>query len=246
MTMKALVTVIDGQRQELAKAIGSNIDVDKFIRIARTHISENAALLKCNHVSVVKAMIRLAEMNLLPDGIEAAITPYKGRAKHSPMIQGLYKLARMSGKISAINTEIVYKNDEFEYYMSEAGPKLTHKPKFSGERGDVAGCYSIVHTTDSDIPYIEYMTYEEVLAVEKVSFSKLGPWKGPFRGEMIKKSVFRRISKRLPRSTDLIDFYKKEDEQSVPQADPQNDSIEAEAEPVVPTELEAKLEGAND
>lgn len=67
--------------------------------------------------------------------------------------------------------------------------------------------YCIARIKGSAEPYIEVMTEEEVDNCKKQSAAvKKGydtPWKGPFADEMRKKTVIRRISKRLPMSTDL-------------------------------------------
>ena len=55
------------------------------------------------------------------------------------------------------------------------------------------------------------MTKEDVEKIKQVSRGKNGPWSGPFAYEMWKKSAIRRLSKRLPMSTDLEHTIKADD-----------------------------------
>lgn len=189
---------------EFAKALPSHVPVKKFIRVAQTAITTNPTLMKCDRTSLFAALTKAAEVGLMPDGREAAIVPFKDKAQFMSMIAGKMKLARNSGEIKTLDSQIVYQADDFKYWIDEEGPHIRHIPNFEGERGDVRCAYAIGVTKDGGI-YIEVMGREQLEDVEKVSRGKGGPWSGPFRGEMIRKSVMNRLLKRMPTSTD-IDF----------------------------------------
>ena len=62
------------------------------------------------------------------------------------------------------------------------------------------------------------MTEKQVTDVKNVSRSKdSGPWSGPFAEEMWKKTVIRRLSKRLPMSTDVEDTIRRDDDLFMPE-----------------------------
>ena len=118
------------------------------------------------------------------------------------MLAGILKKVRNSGELASITSQIVYEADDFDFYVDEDGEHLKHKPKIFGERGKAIGVYALAKTKDNAV-YIETMTEDDVNKIKSVSKGKNGPWSGPFQFEMWKKSAIRRLSKRLPMSTDL-------------------------------------------
>lgn len=190
---------------EFQKSLPAHIKSDKFVRAVQNAIVNNPSLASCERNSFFAACMKSAELGLMPNGKEAAIVPYKNKqgqhiATYIPMYEGLLKLVRNSGEIKAIVTELVYENDKFDYWIDETGPHLQHRPSYK-KRGNFELVYCIVTTKDG-AAYIEIMTPEELEKVEKQSRAQNGPWKD-WRDEMIKKSVFRRLFKRLPKSSDL-------------------------------------------
>jgi len=209
------------------------LGVDKFVRIVQTAVINSPYLLKANVSTVMAAAIKAAQDGLLPDGREAAIVPFKGSAQYMPMVAGILKKVRNSGELSSITAQIIHAKDEFEFYVDEKGEHLMHRPNMLQDRGEMKGAYALATTKDG-AAYIEVMTNQEIDAVRKQSASKGGPWSGPFKNEMIKKTVIKRLSKRLPMSTDLeytmradddmIDFDKKPEPvetEVVPSLDPE-------------------------
>lgn len=183
-------------------------DTDKFIQIADNFIAAKPKLLEADRKTLLKAIMDAAQAHLYIDGQECALVPYKGAVKFSPGYKGLLKLARNSGELAAINAAVVYKTDVFEYFVDEKGEHIKHQPNMlvqSKDRGEPVATYCVARTKDGGV-YIEVMTEEEIQACKKVSpAARMGdsPWDGPFADEMRKKTLFRRISKRLPSSTDL-------------------------------------------
>ena len=206
---EAMRSSLNRMEPEFAKALPSHISPRKFVRVAQTAITTTPALLKCTRQSLFAACTRAAEAGLLPNGKEAALVPFKEEAQFMPMIGGLLKLARNSGEIKTIDAQIVYKNDSFDYYIDTKGVHLTHRPNLFEERGQIVATYAIGETKDGGV-YVEVMTNDQIKAIQNVSRGKNTPWNGPFRSEMIKKSVLRRLLKRLPTSTDL-DFAAESD-----------------------------------
>ena len=78
----------------------------------------------------------------------------------------------------------------------------SHKPLLGGDRGTPIAVYCIAKTKDGAI-YREVMSLEDVEKVRRSSRAgSFGPWKD-WWDEMAKKTVIRRISKRLPSSADV-------------------------------------------
>lgn len=197
---------------EVKVSLPTNITPEKFMRIAMTAIENNPDLLQCNRASLYIAIKRCAQDGLIPDGREAALVKFGDKVTYMPMVGGILKKVRNSGELSMITAQIVYEADDFKFWVDETGEHIKHEPNMFVSRGKIYGAYAMARTKDG-AAYIEVMTEEEIMKVKDVSRSKdKGPWSGPFSNEMRKKTVIRRLSKRLPMSTDLEQVIHADDE----------------------------------
>ncbi len=217
--MSKQITVVDEIRRgieamapEFEKALPPHIDVKRFVRIAQTAIIGNPNIQKCDRRTLYQACTRAAQDGLLPDGREGAIVPYGDKAQWMPMIAGLLKKIRNSGELLSITAQIVKERDRFRYWVNSDGENLEHEPVTFTDGGKVIGVYALAKTKDGGI-YIDTMGVDDVEKVRSVSKSKDGPaWKN-WWDEMAKKTVLRRLSKRLPVSSDNLDAIRRDDEQ---------------------------------
>lgn len=205
-------TSLQALAPQLKAALPPHINVEKFIRVAQTAILTNPSVLNCERNSLFAACLKAAQDGLLPDGKEAALVPFGQVATYMPMVAGIMKKVRNSGELSSIMSQIVYEKDPFRYWVDENGEHLTHEPNIlSIDRGQPVGAYAIARTKDGGT-YIEVMTRDDVERVRDSSRSKdSGPWK-LWPEEMAKKTAIRRLSKRLPMSTDLEDTIQRDDQ----------------------------------
>lgn len=205
--MQALKNDLMAMKEKFEALLKS--DTDKFLQIAVNYVEQNQKLLEANRASLYSAILKSAQCHLFIDGQEASLVPFKGNVTMMTGYKGILKMVRNSGELASINAGVVYENDVFEYFIDEQGEHLKHVPKMVTikERGKPINTYCIARTKGNTEPYIEVMMEEEVEACKKQSASVKGgydtPWNGPFADEMRKKTVIRRISKRLPMSTDL-------------------------------------------
>ena len=224
---------------ELKAALPAHVTVEKFTRVAQTAIQNNPDLLNVDRKSLVGAIVRLAQDGLLPDGREGAIVKFGNVAQAMPMIAGVLKKIRQSGDVAKISAQVVYENDHFvvSYGFDE---DVTHNPPpLDKPRGKAIGAYATAVLKDGS-RLLEVMSLEEIEKVRNVSRAKgNGPWV-QWWGEMARKTVMRRLSKRLPMSTDLEDEVFSRDETMAVEHQPLR-VIEAESAPV--SRLEA-LESA--
>lgn len=206
---------IANMKNQFKAALPNHISVDKFVRTIQTAVGTSPELVQSTRPSLFAACLKAASDGLLPDGREAAIVTFKSGgdriAQYMPMVGGILKKVRNSGELATITAQVVHQEDQFEYWIDEKGEHLNHRPKLFGDRGPAIATYAQALTKDGAV-YIEIMTEEQIKDVEKVSRGKNGPWSGPFRDEMKKKSVIRRLSKRLPMSTDLEHTIRADDE----------------------------------
>lgn len=204
----------DHMKSQLVMALPPQMPPEKFQRVAVTAMNKNPDLLDCTRASLYGAFMLAAQDGLLPDGREAAIVKYMNHgepcATYMPMVGGLLKKIRNSGELKQITAQIVYRADQFEYWVDDTGEHLNHRPEVFGERGEIIGVYALAKTKD-DAVYIEVMSQEEVEKIRSVSKAKgSGPWT-QWWDQMAKKTAIRRLSKRLPMSTDLDEFIRRDD-----------------------------------
>jgi recombination protein RecT len=94
---------------------------------------------------------------------------------------------------------LVYDHDEFDIGLG-TDPFVFHKPSQGKDRGNYKGAYAWSKTKRGEYT-IEWMTQADIEDVRKVSqMRNAGAWKD-WWGEMARKSVIRRLAKRLPLHT---------------------------------------------
>lgn len=203
--MDMMRTTITKLEAEFANALPPQIPVQKFIRTTITALQMNPQLLECDRRSVLGACMKAAQDGLLVDGREAALVIFRGKqgpaAQYMPMIGGLLKKLRNSGELASIAANVAYEKDVFEYELGD-NERIRHLPFLGKERGNPVAAYAIAKTKDGAI-YRDVMPVDEIEQVRSVSRARdNGPWVA-WWGEMAKKTVLRRLMKRLPSSADL-------------------------------------------
>lgn len=217
-TQTKALTTVDEIRNSLTKmesqfktVLPAHVSPERFVRVTMTAIQNEPRLQSVNRQSLYSELMKCATDGLIPDNREATVTIFGDQAKYLPMIGGILKKVRNSGELSSISSNIVFKEDKFRYWIDGNGEHIDHEPLMFGERGEAIGVYGIAKTKDGGI-YIEVMDKAQVLAVKNVSKAKSGPWSGAFEHEMWRKTVIRRLSKRLPMSTDLEQVIQRDDD----------------------------------
>lgn len=218
---------LDVMAPQFKAALPNHVSVEKFTRVAMTAIQNNPQLQNADRSSLFGSIVRLAQDGLLPDGREAALVMFGNKAQAMPMIAGVLKKVRQSGEVAKVSAQVVYENDHFvvSYGFDE---DVTHNPPpLDKPRGNPIGAYATAVLKDGS-RLLEVMSFEEIEKVRSVSrAAKNGPWV-QWWGEMARKTVMRRLSKRLPMSTDLEEQVFARDETLTPQTGPALTVIENE------------------
>ena len=186
-----------------------HIKPERFIRAAQTAIQNNPDLLQVSRPSLYNACMKCAQDGLLPDGREAAIVKFGADAGYIPMIAGILKLIRNSGELATIDAEVVHEKDEYDSWTDERGQHFKFK-KNRGERGAPMLTFAYALTKDGHL-YFEEVTEAEMASIQKMARSQ-NVWTGGFRDEMKKKSALHRLAKRMPKSTDIEQVLKADEE----------------------------------
>lgn len=213
--MDAMRSTLTKMSPEFQAALPPQINVDKFIRTTLTAVQMQPDLLMADRRTLLGACMKAAQDGLLPDGREAALVIFNSKdgkkVQYMPMIGGVLKKIRNSGELASISAQVAYSADFFEYELGDE-EKITHKPFMGGDRGEVIAAYAVAKTKDGAI-YREVMSVSDVEKVRAASRAgRFGPWVD-WWDEMAKKTVIRRLAKRLPSSADVDQMMDNDNDQ---------------------------------
>ena len=179
----------------LQQALPPNVSIDRFIRTAMTGIQQNPAVCEADRQSLYLAIQRCASDGLMPDNREAALAIYGGKVNYMPMVLGIIKRLATAG--ITIDAQVVRANDDFEQEFGDDA-RIVHKaPRLGQDRGELIGAYAIAKLPNGMVMR-EVMDKAQIEQVRMASRSANGgPWK-QWYDEMARKTVLRRLAKRLP------------------------------------------------
>lgn len=188
----------------LRTAASNAIDGGRLLSIVLGEIRRTPKLLKCKPESFYSAVIEVAKLGLVP-GHTCHLIPYGAECQMQVNYRGLLQLARRSGEIRYIAPHAVYEGDEFGYRLG-LHPDLTHVPS-PGKRGQLTHVYAVCKLASGETDF-EVMTAAEVDSVRGRNNSPA--WRD-YYGEMARKTVLKRLLKRLPFSADVHAAIERED-----------------------------------
>ncbi len=182
---------------------------------------KNGYLRKGTKESLLKSVISVAQtgLTLNPIAKEAFLIPRYNSVSRSiqiglePSYVGLVKLLTDTGSVTSINTQLVYAEDDFQINLASDEP-VRHIPALKN-RENLLGVYSIAKLATGE-KQVEWMEISEVHKIRDTSESykswkkdsnKSTIWNTHY-GEMVRKTVLKRIYKYLPR-TDRMQYADK-------------------------------------
>lgn len=208
LTRSSLEKILTEMEPRIKQTLPKHITAERILRLAINAYSRTPKLHECTPTSIIGSIVLASQVGLEPDGTlgQGYLVPfYNGKMKRYeaqfiPGYQGLMDLGFRSGKILNWEAHAVREKDVFTFEYG-TNKFLTHKPGIS-ERGEITCFYSIV-TLSNGIPNFIVMSKEEVDKIRAMSKGKDGfAWQDHYE-EMGIKSVIRRHSKKLPRSSEL-------------------------------------------
>lgn len=199
---------LEKQKAQLAAALPKHMNPDRMIRLACTEFAKNPQLQKCDAISVFGSIIQASQLGLEIGVLgQAYLVPYRNNKKNTmeaqfiPGYKGLIALARRSGEVTSIETNIVYANDTFDLVLG-VDSNLTHKPYLDGDRGNARLVYGVAKFKDGG-HHLEWMAISDVEKVRARSkASSSGPWVTDYE-QMVRKTLIRRMANYLPMSIEL-------------------------------------------
>ena len=201
---------------QLKRAVPKHVDVDRLLRVAMTSIRTTPKLLECTPQSLMASVMGCVTLGLETEPTlgQAYLVPYWNsrnkcfEAQLIPGYRGYISLARRSGEVQSISTQVVYNNDFFELQFG-LEEKMNHIPA-EGDRGEVKGAYVVFRYKDGSHSF-DYMPKEDIDKIRTRSKAgEKGPWVTDYP-EMAKKTVIRRHVKVAPLSVELARAAASED-----------------------------------
>lgn len=202
-------------------ALPRHLKSDFMIRVVLTAVMKTPKLAQCTPESMINCVLQLAQYGLPPDGRLAHLIPRDVKNKKKEVIRtectlnidykGLVDLVMRTGNVSLIHADVVCENDEFEY---DAGVVTKHKPNFRMDRGEAFAAYAKVEFKDGTKKF-EVMRASEIYDIRaksegwrsfKDGYASQSPWnpaEPTIEREMWKKTVFRRLTKWIPLSSEI-------------------------------------------
>ncbi len=182
-------------------AIAPKCDPDELMARARLAVIEKPDLGECTPESLLLSIKRAAcsGLSAASFGRDWYLVPrYNSKvggkeANFQVGYMGYIHLAKTAG-LPFIKAEIVYENDDFRLGADDKGCHIVHEFDPKRDRGPWIGAYSMTKDRKGTVDF-EWMTKAEIMAVKARSKASSGPWITD-EGEMVKKTVLRRHSKR--------------------------------------------------
>lgn len=215
--IQALRGMLEGpMKTEIAKALPTDINPDRFIRTVVTAVQMNPKLLEADRRSLFASCMKAAQDGLMPDGREAVLNIYPTKIKGPggdywvdmvqflPMVRGLLKAMRNSGEVASVDAAAVYERDHFRFVRGD-DPRIEHEPYLGAEEaGDVVAAYVIVKLVNGET-HREVMSKRDIEKVRAASKAPNGPGWAKWYDQFAIKSVVKRAYKLLPSSSDRLD-----------------------------------------
>jgi recombination protein RecT len=218
-TLKALFEAAKGK---LCEVVPKHVSADRLMRVALMTISRQPSLAACTPASLLGAFMQAGQYGLEVGGAlgEAYLVPYRNNKNGTSEAQfimgyrGMILLARRSGEISTIHADVVRDGDAYsppEFTIDEKGPRITFSHKHTAPAtARIIAAYAVVTFKDGGYQ-LDVMTRDELDGIRARSkASSSGPWVTDF-AEMAKKTVIRRLAKRLPLTPEAVDAIEQSD-----------------------------------
>ena len=194
---RAVIDLINQQKPAIEVALPKHLDAERFTRIVLTEVRRTPALLRCDPMSLLGALMLSAQLGLEPGPLgHAYFIPFKNEVVFVIGYKGMIDMARRSGQISTIVARAVHEGDEFSYRYG-LDDDLKHVP--TDMPGPLTHVYAIAKFKDGGAVFV-VLSLTEVESYHLRSPSakaQTSPWKTDYEA-MAKKTAIRRLFPFLP------------------------------------------------
>lgn len=241
--LKSLTEYVSKGQASLKQSLPQGMSVERFIANANSAIMthpQRDKLAEADRTSIFTACKKAASDGLMLDGREAALIVFNTKqgnswvpsAQYIPMTQGLVKLARNSGEIASIDSEVVFENDVFKYGYNLEGNVFEHEPLMAGERGKPVLVWALIRLKDGS-NILRALSYDDIMNVSKSSKmpKNYEPSEGQHWKEFWRKAAIKNALKYAPKTTELDRLQSAISSDDANEFDYQEDVIEQQSKP---------------
>ena len=189
--------VLSEKLDGIASALPKEFNKARFVQNAISLLNEKPELAKFGQTQILAGLTRGALLGLDFFNHEAYLVNYGSQLNYQTSYIGQQKLVKKYSlrPVKNIYAELVRDGDLFETGLEKNQRYVTFKPKMFNNAA-VVGAFAVAEFEDGDI-LVETMNLDELEAIRKKSkMGNAGAWK-EFPGEMMKKSVIRRLCKKI-------------------------------------------------
>ncbi len=211
-------TEMSTRAEAFEAALPPGLSVAYFTSTVMVAVTGNPKLLKADRRSLFESCLKAATDGLVPDGREGALVIYKTKSGSDwiekvqwlPMIRGVLKKLHQTNEIREIKVEAVREGDFFRSWTDTAGEHIEFE-KAAPSKHPVLKYFAAVWLKAGGL-YVEVMDNDEIAKVRAASkAAESGPWVTWF-DEMAKKTVLKRLIKRLPITREIATVIAHDDE----------------------------------
>lgn len=207
--------------QQIAMVVPQHMKPERMVRVALTALTRSPDLANCDQSSFFRCLMDLSQWGLEPDGRHAHLIPFRNNKRGCIECQliidykGLVQLAYRSGFVRSVHADVVREGDRFAYNRGDVD---VHTPWFlrtdaakPQQSGEIIAAYCRVELKDGAVK-CEAMSKADVDAIRARSRAgRSGPWVTDY-SEMAKKTAFRRVSKWIPLSAEIVEAFERDDD----------------------------------
>lgn len=219
--------VLKGTYDKLSDLIASKLDAmpqgfnqTRFLQNCMTVLQDTYKIEECQPLSIARTLLKGAFLGLDFFQKECYAIPYKGELQFQTDYRGETKLAKKYSirEIKDIYAKVVREGDLFEEEIKEGQQIINFKP-VSFNNKPIIGAFAVVLYQDGGMDY-DTMSKDEIEKI-KENFSQKSYKTGEYSkawvltpGEMYKKTVLRRLVKKIEKDFSSIEQAKTFEEAS--------------------------------
>lgn len=197
-----MMNAMQARAVRLENLLPPDMPVARFMESIRLALALNPDLAnkdKCDPASVVLAVMEAARAGLDVHGHYGHLVKYGRECQFIPDYKGLVALAVTLGVARDMTPILVYDRDDFWVEEGET-PHVHHRPfvpkKTGDKRGEIIAAYTRVTYPDG-ARVVKGLLYMDDIARVEANTPRGGPWGGPHRPEMVKKTSVKNAWKTL-------------------------------------------------